>query len=633
MEEIFGRDGILAKNLPEFEIRPSQLFMAKAVKEAMEKGECLLVEAGTGTGKSLAYLVPAFLSDERVVVSTYTKNLQEQLYFKDIPFLKKSTGLDKKVVILKGRENYLCTKRLESLKVTGTFKSKSDIREFSKICKWSEKTKTGDRNELDFLKDESHVWQMVNSRSHLCHHLKCTNAPHCFLMNLKREALKADIIIVNHFLYFADLSLTISVGSGILPSHDIVIFDEAHEIEDVVSNYFGFVISNFKVDELIGDFERELFNVKSKTKDSQELLIDIRKISDNFFAHFSIGDKSYRIKESNLTQDIMTLADDLLTRLSRLERYPKDKGIESDNFNNLERRAYELSKDLKFILELKHDDFVYWCEIRNRGIFLHANPIDVSEIFSKLLLEKKNSIILTSATLTANGNFDFLKSRLGINSTNEHILESHFDFNKQAVIYIPKKLPDPNSSGFVKEAATHIIDILNKTKGRAFVLFTSYYNMEGVFRIIAPEIKYNLLKQGDKPKSMLIQEFKNVKNSVLLATYSFWQGVDVQGEALSCVIIDKLPFAVPSEPVVEAKIEFITKNGGNAFLSFQVPSAIIMLKQGFGRLIRNKEDTGVLSILDGRILSKFYGKQFLNSLPPCTITRELTKIEGFLKQS
>jgi len=631
MEEVFNVRGILAQKLPNYEVRPSQLTMALAVRDAIENNEHLIIEAGTGIGKSIAYLVPAFFSDKRVVISTYTKNLQEQLYFKDIPFLKKVFGFTKRVVNLKGRENYLCIKRYESTLQSGTFKSKKDISDFSKISRWTDETKTGDRVELDFLPDDSQLWQMVNSRSHLCQHLKCSNSPQCHLMNLKRDALKADIIIVNHYLYFADLNLTLSAGSGILPTHEVIIFDEAQEIKDVVSNYFGFVVSNYKIDELIGDFKRELFLAKSTDKTILDSLDETKKISDEFFTLFSGNDRSVRIKKGSLNDNILSSSDRLLSSLNSLERSSGDKSMESDSFNNLERRCNELSKDLKFILSANSDDFVYWFENRRRGVFLHANPIEVSSIFRETLLEVKKTVILTSATLTTGGSFDFLKRSLGFESCKEHILESHFDYKNQAVIYIPKNLPAPNTRNFVSEAADHIMDILEMTKGRAFVLFTSYNNLEGVYSIISQKLKYNLLKQGEKPKSLLIKEFKDVKNSVLLATYSFWQGVDVQGEALSCVIVDKLPFAVPSEPTVEAKIELIKKDGGNPFMSFQLPSAIILLKQGFGRLIRNKGDSGVLSILDGRIIDKYYGKMFLSSLPPCNITRELSETDRFLK--
>ena len=623
MKAIFGKAGLLAKKIDNFEFRPEQLNMAQAVEQVLQKEHYLIAEAGTGTGKTLAYLIPSLISEKKVVISTGTKNLQEQLYYKDIPLLQEILPLKFRVAYMKGRNNYLCLYRFERFKSQPTFQFPTEISHFENICRWVHTTATGDRSELEAIPDDYSTWNEICSDASLCLGHKCQHFKDCLITLLKQKAQKADIIIVNHHLYFADLMLKATGYGEIIPNHDAVVFDESHQIEEIATHYFGISVSNYRLDELIRDTEKELKRIQCKKKPFNSLIDNLKMFCPTFFQYFFSPQPRYRLQQKDLKPELMNVLASILNNLTAISNGLDNLSSKTEAIEALSRRAQEINQQLTFIIEAKDPTYVYWCEVKGKGIFLKASPIEVGEMLNQHLFDLKETIIFTSATLSTNHNFTYFKERLGLmqrEGIEELILESHFDYKKQAILYLPKHLPEPDHQEFTHIAAEEIEHILERTSGRAFVLFTSYKNMVKIYEHLKEKIGFTPLIQGERPKSALLKRFKEDIHSVLFATSSFWEGVDVQGEALSCVIIDKLPFDPPTEPMVEARIEYITSQGVNAFFSYQIPSAIISLKQGLGRLIRNREDRGVLSILDKRLHTRSYGKLFLNSLPPCPTT-------------
>ncbi|NOT60473.1 MAG: ATP-dependent DNA helicase [Acidobacteria bacterium] len=650
MESIFGPDGLIAQHHPDYEFRSGQLEMAEAVATALNDRKHLLVEAGTGTGKSLAYLVPAIATGRRVIISTGTKNLQEQLYFKDIPFLQKVLPKKFKATYLKGRSNYVCLHRLKRAETAPVLEGMDEIDQFDLVRRWAYDSETGDRAELTELPEKVNFWRHVDARSDICIGQKCPSFDDCFITKARQAALDADIVIVNHHLFFADLALRDKEWGQVLPDYSAVIFDEAHQLEDIAASYFGAHVSSYQVDDLLGDISRlPIVNVEA----SRELIqatARVSKFADQFWLIFSGNDPRLPRMMSN-DEGRFVLRQQMFARKNRDgnfeatpagERYVQlkaalDRLVSSLNvikdappeMEQVLRRAEQLRFDLQFILMADDPMFVYWCERRGRGFFLTATPIDSSGILADRLFEKIESCVLTSATLTSNASFEFIRSRLGVEKAVELIADSNFDYKSQALIYLPKGMPDPRDRNFTEAAAAEIIKLLNLSQGRAFVLSTSHGGMQALRQLVEPEIDFPILMQGEGARSGLLDKFRATPNSVLFATASFWQGVDVRGESLSCVIIDKLPFAVPSDPVVAARQRHIDSKGGSSFNEYSVPSAIITLKQGIGRLIRSASDRGVIALLDARLLTKNYGQQFLESLPPSRITQEIDDVEIF----
>jgi ATP-dependent DNA helicase DinG len=652
LHSFFGPGGLLSKTHPAYEFRRGQLDMAKAVEQALEENRHLIVEAGTGTGKTLSYLLPVLRSGKRVIISTATKALQEQLYYKDVPFLDQvffPNGDGKlRVCYMKGRNNYLCRQKLYDLTNQPILNGLEEIDQFRTISEWEKTTENGDRAEIGSLPENSQVWAKLDARSEACVGQKCANFDRCFITEMRRRAAESDIVIVNHHLFFADLSIKKAADGapdvGVLPECAAVVFDEAHELESVAGEYFGVSVSNFRFEELCRDSENALKRAGLLTKEITSATSILRDRAEFFFSKLPAGEGRYAFTtREEFLEENGDSYDAINTAVTRLRSLLKAIDEKPDEIHNLLRRCDELTVQLKFILESNNKNTVYWIERRgdarrtndrrssgaSRFITLQATPIDLSQILRQVVFEEIPTVVLTSATLAVNGGFDYIKRRLGVDNARELIVPSHFDYQSQAMFYVPPEMPDPRDPKFAARASDAIREVLTLTRGRAFCLFTSYAQMNEVYERLLGELEYPMLLQGTAPKNALLDEFRLTPNSVLFATASFWQGVDVQGEQLSCVIIDRLPFAVPNDPVVAARINAINEDGGNAFFDFQVPAAVIALKQGFGRLIRSLNDRGVLVLLDNRIIKQRYGKVFVNSLPPYRRTIKLDDVARF----
>jgi ATP-dependent DNA helicase DinG len=634
MQEIFGPNGFLERSMiGGYEHRPAQLQMAEVVHDAFTKHHHAAVEAGTGTGKTLAYLLPAICSGRRVVISTATKSLQEQLYQKDIPFLQKHFAAKLKVAVMKGRSNFLCLAKLHALADQPMLKGMEEVDEFRQIREWSRLTETGDRAELTFLPDDSELWSRMDARRDTCTGKKCSEFERCFLTQMQNRAKEADLIIVNHHLFFADLALKQDDFGSILPDYSAVVFDEAHEMEEVASDYFGQQISNFRFEEVARDADQAMRLTRTGSPALLRRTQRIREKSRAFFDSFPPRDGRFPFtrqeREAFLTQN-REAYDALLNALKGLETEFAALTQRPEELTRIARRSFEIRQELTFLFESNERNYVYWFERRNKGVFLAATPIDVSQILREKLFDAFDTVILTSATLTVAGRFEFIRQRLGLDHSKECALPPEFDYERQALLYLPQKMPDVRDAGFPGKAADEIVRLLELSRGRAFCLFTSYLQMNDLFDRVRSRIEFPLLLQGTAPRSVLLERFKNTPNAVLFATASFWQGVDVPGQQLSCVIVDRLPFAVPSDPIVAARVRALQDEGRNAFSEFQVPEAVLALKQGFGRLIRTKTDHGVLALLDTRIQRMPYGKIFLESLPRYRRTSDLGEVSGFL---
>jgi len=655
--QFFAPGGLLSRTHPAYEFRRGQLQMAQAVEEALEEKRHLIIEAGTGTGKTLAYLMPVIRSGKRVLISTGTKNLQEQLFYKDIPFLEQAlypNGDGKlRVCYMKGRGNYLCRKKLYDLTDQPVLSGLEEIEQYRAIAAWEKHTATGDRAELAELPEASLLWHKLDARADTCTGQKCSEFERCFITEMRRRAMESDIIIVNHHLFFADLAIKLQADgapdAGILPDAAAVIFDEAHEVEDVAANYFGISVSNLRVEDLARDIERSMQSNKMLSPSLSGALGSLRDRSQFFFSLLPAGDGRFafdtRREFLEENGDEFLGLNQALTRMAgELEGLPQ----KPEEVFHFVRRAQEIQVQLSYAMEAQDRNTVFWIERRggretgatmnrasapgSRGrqnVFLQATPIDVGPILRDCLWSKLDCAVLTSATLAVGGGFEYIRKRLGLEHARETVLPSHFDYQSQAVLYVPPDMPDPRTPQFTTKAADRIRKLLEITRGRAFVLFTSYAQMNDVYHRLLGELEFPMLRQGDAPKTALLEEFRLTPNAVLFATSSFWQGVDVQGEQLSCVIIDRLPFAVPTDPVVAARVKAIDAEGGNAFFQYQVPAAVITLKQGFGRLIRSLHDRGLLVLLDNRILKKQYGRTFIESLPNYRKTTDLRVVETF----
>ena len=655
---VFAPGGALARAMPDFEPRAGQAQMAAAVARVFERGGVLLAEAGTGTGKTLAYLVPAILTRERVLVSTGTKNLQEQIYFKDIPALRGALGIPFTAAYMKGRANYLCLHKLDQLHENGGDLAHDVFLPI--ISEWANRTDTGDRAELQDLPEDVAFWSEVAATAETCLGAECPRYNDCFVTRMRQRAAEADVVIVNHHLLCADAAVRQSNFGEVIPACSRAILDEAHQLEDVATQYFGLSVSTYRIEELARDAERLVAGGRDdrRTRDQVARAVEmLREAARDFFSDIAFahraggavrGEERVRATPESLGEAYDTAArvtgalDLVESALAAARQAPQtaddahDDGNaasrsadDAEMFAALVRRAAALRDELRFLLRARDDAYVYFVEFRGRGIFLRASPIDVSAIVHDLLIDKMRTTVLTSATLTVDGSFDYVRSRLGIRNAEEIRLASEFDFSRQAILYLPPRMPDPRSDAFAAAASREVIEILKATRGRAFVLFTSYATLRAVQAMAEMALDYPIFVQGSAPRSQLLNRFRATPNAVLFATSSFWQGVDVAGEALSCVIVDKLPFASPGDPITAARVDAIRAQGGDPFADYQVPLAILALQQGLGRLIRHRRDRGVLAVLDPRLRTKGYGRRFIESLPAAPIVSDLAGIEAF----
>ncbi len=634
MEEILGKDGAVARAMgTAWEERPQQLRMADAVRKALAGGNHLVVEAGTGVGKSLAYLVPLVLwareADSRVVVATYTKALQQQIVRKDIPFLKTVLG-DFRVALCVGGENYLCLRRFDQLR-TGDLYEQSEIDPLNRLFDWSTRTRTGLRSELPFEPPPG-LWAKACRESDLCFGRECAYYKDCFYQRAKLLEQQAQVLVANHHLFFADLA----TGGNVLPQHRAVVFDEAHQIEDVATDYLGVEVSNYSVryllDNLLSQRTRKGLLTRlrvqgNETQTCRDLVDDLRLTAENFFLdlHDALRTEPVlRVRRAGIVQD--TLSEPLLVLKDALLRLTVETHEEEQEVKVFAGRAGGMAASIRHNLEQSLDGFVYWAEREGKRYRLVASPIEIAETLREHLFGRIDSAVLTSATLSAAGSFEYIKGRIGLDGPQELLLDSPFDFENQALVYIAPGLDDPQAAGFQERFDSELSAVLAVTRGRTLVLFTSY----GQLRKSAETARSSMpgltvLCQGEMPAYRLVEQFKEEQHAVLMGTASFWQGIDIPGDALQCVVIAKLPFAVPDEPLIEARMERLK----NPFYEYQVPQATLLFRQGFGRLIRTKTDKGAVVVLDTRIMTKNYGRSFLRSIPKCRLTDDRQEFARF----
>lgn len=660
---VLGTGGLLQGAIAGFELRPQQLRMAEAVLAALEGDRYLLVEAGTGTGKTLAYLLPALLSGKRVVISTATKTLQEQIFFKDIPLLAQALGKEIDAAYMKGRSNYLCKTRFETFRKEPRFVVKAEAQAWPELLAWGEATESGDRAELA-LPDQFAAWRELSATSETCTGSRCPAYEECFVTQMRQRAQEARLVVVNHHLFFADLALRSKDegGAEVIPRYDAVIFDEAHALEDIATDYFGVQVSNYRLEELVRDGTAALEKAPTLKPLVEPLLSRVEGRAAGYFSTVEAAagllrgapratrgsedgglalaarqvqpnDSTVRLQEGSLGAS----AQERSELLHALQELGEAAAGEQDvpELEAIARRCLQIGDELSFVSDVKDGDgFVHYVERRGRGLFLRAAPIEIAEELATRLYASLEAAVFTSATLAVGRRFDYVRRRLGLERhcrelgvpLGELEVGSPFDFRRQAALYLPTHLPEPNDRFFVDDAAWELEQLFAITGGRAFALFTSVRNMQRAHALLEPRLPYRVLLQGELPKAQLIERFLEAP-SVLFATASFWEGVDIPGDALSLVVMDKLPFASPTDPVVAARIDTLRASGGEPFGTYQVPQAAISLRQGFGRLIRSRQDRGIVAILDKRIVTKGYGRQFLHSLPPCPRFKELDVVE------
>ncbi len=639
MADIFGPDGLLARCLPDYEPRPGQLAMAEAVARTLAMpftdgpANCLLAEAGTGTGKTLAYLVPAVLSGQKVVVSTATKTLQDQILDKEIPFIRRHLLPGLRAVCVKGRENYLCLHRWQQVTShpqPGLFDRPEAIQ---RLRDWVATTASGDRAELEWLADDAPLWREVSATTAQCLGTACPDYSACFITRLRQQAAACRILVVNHHLFFSDLALRRFGNAEVLPRYESVIFDEAHHLEAIAGQYFGVSFSQYQLLDLAADIRKAAAAAEHGTPEADKAARGLEAQAKRLLALFP--NRPGRHPLAPLTSELGTaweaMLDETALFLERAAGLCQDRSRGNAPWSVLAERCRSLAATLEtFRPGGESGNRVYWYERRQRSVHLAATPVEVAPELEEFYTWTR-SVVLTSATLSVGGSFGYVSKRLGLpGSTETAVLDSPFDHRANALLYVPDdRFPLPGSPSFVAACATRIGELLELSGGRALVLFTSISAMRRVHEHLATTLPYPLLLQGEAPRHLLLERFRNDTRSVLLAVASFWEGIDVPGESLSCLIIDKLPFEVPSDPVLKARIARIEAEGGNPFLDLQVPRAILALRQGVGRLLRHRGDRGVIAILDRRLYTKGYSKRFRASLPDFPVCRELRPVADF----
>ena len=636
LSEVFSPDGLLARSIPGYRLRPQQLEMAERIAQAIAGSKVLVAEAGTGTGKTFAYLVPALLSGGKVIVSTGTKNLQDQLFGRDIPTVRKVLGSPLQVALLKGRANYVCHYHLERAQADGRFFSREDAADAARIARFAKRTKTGDKADCGEVAENSAVWNMVTSTRENCLGQDCPYHRECFVLAARREALAADLVVVNHHLFFADVMLRDEGTAELLPACNAVIFDEAHQLPETASLFFGNNVSTGQVLDLARDTRAEGLASARDCLDLPKLCGVVEKAAKDLRltlpvepARFSLAQLEERMGFANglvgLIRELEVLAALLETQAQR-----------SEGLENCWRRAGELAAQLRRWQGGADGDYVRWGETYTHALQLNATPLVIASLMQKQMSGPPRAWIFTSATLAVLRDFGHYCAEMGLQDAETAAWDSPFDYGRQAMLYVPANMPDPNSQGYAEAVVKAAFPVVEASGGRAFFLCTSLRAMRRTRELLEEQLaraglELPLLMQGDGSKNELLERFRRLGNAILVGSQSFWEGVDVRGEALSLVVIDKLPFAPPDDPVLSARIERMKQAGKNAFMDYQLPRTVINVKQGAGRLIRDETDRGVLMICDPRLIGKHYGKRIWRSLPPMKRTRELDDVLAFFR--
>lgn len=631
LDSIFAEDGPLSRMISGYRPRASQLEMAREVASAIAAGEHFIAEAGTGTGKTLAYLIPAMLSGLRTILSTGTRNLQDQLFAKDIPLIRAALKVSCQAALLKGRSNYLCRYRLSNTLNSGVSFSREEASALHRIGRWAGRTRTGDIAELAGVPENSPAWYLVTSTADNCLGQDCPDYQECYLVKSRRKAQDAELVVVNHHLLCADWALRDDGFGELLPKAEVIIVDEAHQLHDTASRFLGLSVSARQINDLSRDVIAEhlqgapdMPGLRTAAAELEHSVLDAR---------LAFGEEAGRGSWSRILghPEIARSLSEIVVRLGNLGNLLEPASERTKGLESCSRRCREIETNLKKLIEEHDHHWIRWFEMHKKTFTLNRTPFEIANEFEQLMSGRRASWIFTSATLTVSRRFDHFKAALGLKYAREGVWDSPFDFASQALFYHPRNLPDPRSDEYVAAVVETAIPVLKASRGRAFFLFTSHRALKEAAGRLEPRIEYPVLIQGSQPKAILIEQFKAHGNAVLLGTASFWEGVDVRGEALSCVIIDKLPFASPGDPVMQARLDSLRRRGANPFESLQLPMAVISLKQGVGRLIRDVSDRGVFVLCDPRLLKRSYGRVFLDSLPPMRRTRSIETVQAFFR--
>jgi len=637
IKEFFSEKGDLSHNIDGYRVRQEQIDISILIDEAITHKKKIIVEAGTGIGKTFAYLVPAFLSGGKIIISTATKNLQDQLFTKDIPMIRDALKVPVSLAMLKGRSNYLCHLRLENAMIEGAFMTKEDVTHLHLVNQHAKHSIDGDRAELDTIPESSSIWPQVTSTKENCLGQECSFYKECFVMSARKKALAADVTIVNHHLFFADLNMKEEGISELLPKATTVIFDEAHQIPDIASIFFGKNISTSKISEIVQDgFQIYLKHMKD-VSDFEPILNDLEKANKNFRLVFPRESNRYPYQKissfSQFESSYLNLVEKL-KKIIELLALHKDRDSEIEKYFD---SANEILKSFDDWLEDKDNNSIKWIEIYSQSLQLNNTPLSIADMFARHINNESTSWVFTSATLAVKNNFDHFKNQLGLIDADSVSKESPFNYAEKALLFVPKTMPDANHENFNFAVVNQIYPFIKASKGRAFILCTTLKSMREIFTLLQDKIEtdqldYPIYLQGDGSRNHLLNKFREHGHAILIGSLSFWEGVDVKGDALSLVVIDKLPFFSPEDPVLAARIDKINQSGKNAFMEYQLPNAVITLKQGAGRLIRDEFDKGVLVICDTRIIEKAYGKRMWQSLPPFSRTRDDLEVIQFLEK-
>ncbi|HDL2149148.1 TPA: ATP-dependent DNA helicase [Mannheimia haemolytica] len=633
IQHAFSENGLLSQNISGFRPRQAQLEMAQVVAKAVKFATPVVVEAGTGTGKTFAYLVPALLSGKKTILSTGSKNLQDQLFNRDLPTIQKALKYKGKIALLKGRANYLCLERLDQVTAMGVLGDKSVLTDLKKVSKWKNATKTGDLSECITIAEDSPILPQLVSTTESCLGSDCPHFKDCYVVQARRKAMEADVVVVNHHLFCADMAVKETGFGELIPEAELVIFDEAHQLPDIASQYFGQSLSSRQLFDICKDtnivYRTELKDLSQLGKAADHLTKVVQDFRLLMGGEGQIrGNLRELFRDKKVVDGLVKVAENI----DFLSEVAKKSLGRSEMLDKIFERLAEVKVQLKKLMDTSVTGYCYWYEANGRSFGLHITPLMVADKFGEQLKNQQIGWVFTSATLEVGGKFDHFCQRLGIENAEQLVLQSPFDYQHQSLLCVPRYLPDTNKSNTLTALGQLLKPVIEANKGRCFLLCTSYYMMRGLADFLREHSSLNVLLQGETSKSRLLEKFVKEDHSVLVATQSFWEGIDVRGDDLSLVIIDKLPFTSPDEPLLKARMEDCKIQGGDPFNDIQIPEAVITLKQGVGRLIRDVTDRGVVIICDSRLVMRNYGQTFLKSLPPSRRTRDLGNVIQFLKQ-